>query len=182
MIHARWLDADPQKGVAYDHDTAKRAAAKGMWVDPTIGHHLLGVEARQGNNAPPPLRHWSVQAKPVSDAEHFETVSRMHEAGIRFTAGLDMGMPYADHAKSAANAWAYVEELEWDNWKAIRANTADTAEALRLGDEVGRIKTGMVADMAAFKGDPGSRIRDLDQADSVVQGGRVVKLRGAALV
>ena len=182
MIHARWLDADPQKGVAYDHDTAKRAAAKGMWVDPTIGHHLLGVEARQGTDAPPPLRHWSVQAKPVSDAEHFETVSRMHEAGIRFTAGLDMGMPYADHAKSAANAWAYAEELGWDNWKAIRANTADTAEALRLGNEVGRIKTGMIADMAAFKGDPGSRIRDLDQADSVVQGGRVVKLRGAALV
>ncbi len=182
LIHARWLDADPQKGVSYDHDTSKKMADKGIWVDPTIGHHLLGREARKPTNTPEPLRHWSVQARPVTDEEHFETIHKMHEAGVRYTAGLDMGMPYADHAKSAANAWAYVEELEWDTWKAIRANTADTAEALRLGAEIGRIKPGMVADLASFKGDPAARIRDLDQADTVIQGGRVVKLRGEALV
>jgi imidazolonepropionase-like amidohydrolase len=157
-------------------------ADRGIWVDPTIGHHLLGKEARSETAAPEPLRHWSVQARPVSDEEHFETMFKMHEAGVRYTAGLDMGMPYADHAKSAANAWAFVEELEWDTWKAIRANTADTAEALRLGDQIGRIKPGMIADLAAFKGDPATRIRDMDCADTVLQGGRTVKLKGEALV
>jgi len=182
LIHARWLDADPQKGVAYDHETSKKMADKGIWVDPTIGHHLLGREAREKTAAPEPLRHWSVASRPVSDKEHFDTIFRMHEAGVRYTAGLDMGMPYADHAKSAANAWAFVEELEWDNWKAIRANTADTAEGLRLGGTVGRIKPGLAADLAAFKGDPAKRIRDMDCAETVVQGGRVVKLHGDALV
>ncbi len=182
LIHARWLDADPAKGVSYDHKLSKQMADRGIWVDPTIGHHLLGKEARKPTNTPEPLRHWSVQSRPVSDEEHFETINRMHEAGVRYTAGLDMGMPFADHAKSAANAWAYVEELGWDNWKAIRSNTADTAEALRLESEVGRIAKGMVADLAAFKGNPAKQIRDMDCADSVVQGGRVVKLRGEALV
>ena len=182
LIHARWLDADPAKGLAYDTDTTKKMADKGIWVDPTIGHHLLGREARKPTNTPEPLRHWSVQTRPIPDEDHLETIVKMSDAGVRFTAGLDMGMPFADHAKSAANAWAYVEELEWDNWRAMRANTSDTAEALRLGSVVGRIKPGMIADLAAFKGDPAQRIRDMDQADTVVQGGRIVKLRGEALV
>ena len=91
-------------------------------------------------------------------------------------------MAYGTHDRTAANAWAFVETLGWPNWKAIHTATSATAEALGLDREVGSLKAGMKADMAAFSGDPARSIRDLDRAETVVQSGRVLKLADEVLV
>jgi imidazolonepropionase-like amidohydrolase len=106
----------------------------------------------------------------------------MDEAGVRFTAGLDMGMVHAYHDLSAANAWAFVEWLGWSPWRAIYTATAGTAEGVRVGDIVGRIKPGMIADLAAFDGDPAQNIRHLNIASSVIKNGVPVKLDNRNLV
>ena len=93
-----------------------------------------------------------------------------------------MGMPNGGHDRSAANAWAFHETLGWERWKAVHAATAGTAEAVRVGNEVGRIKPGLIADLAAFRGDPAASIRDLNNAYHVIQSGRVIKMNGEALV
>ena len=182
LIHARWYDADPNKGLDYDPDIVKKMADQGQWVDPTLGHHLLGKEAKARGEVGPMAPHWAVSFKFVEESEHVEALMKMHAAGVRFTSGLDMGMAYGTHDRSAANAWAFVETLGWSNWKAIHTATAGTAEALGLSQEVGSLRTGLMADMAAFSGDPAKNIRDLDQAETVVQTGRILKLRGAVLV
>ncbi|MCH7984420.1 MAG: amidohydrolase family protein, partial [Chloroflexi bacterium] len=51
-----------------------------------------------------------------------------------------------------------------------------------LAEKVGSLKAGLVADMAAFGGDPARNIRDMDRAETVVQSGRLLKLGGAVLV
>ena len=117
-----------------------------------------------------------------ADEDHYETLNLMHDAGIRFTNGLDMGMPHGTHDRSAANSWSVVENLGWDTWSALRMATSDTAEALGISDEVGSIRPGKVADLAAFDGDPAANIRDLDRASTVIQSGNVIKLRDVALV
>ena len=182
LIHARWYDADPNKGLDYDPDTVKKMVDQGQWVDPTLGHHLLGQEAKASGEVGPMSPHWAVSFKVVPEAEHVETLMNMHDAGVKFTAGLDMGMAYGTHDRSAASAWAFVETLGWPNWKAIHAATAGTAEALGLSQEVGGLRAGLVADLAAFDGDPATSIRDMDRAETVVQSGRVLKLNGAVLV
>jgi imidazolonepropionase-like amidohydrolase len=181
IIHARWHHQDPSKGLDYRPDVVKKMADQGQWVDPTIGHHLLGRERiAEGMRGAEP--HWAVSSTPAPEREHLEKIGMMRDAGVRFTAGLDMGMIHAFHDLTAANAWAYVEDLGWSNWEALKTATADTAEAIRVGGIVGRIKPGMVADLAAFNGDPAKNIRDLSIASTVVQSGRVIKLRDAALV
>ena len=182
LIHARWLSQDPSKGLEFDLDTAKQMADQGQWVDPTIGHGMLGHEATARGEAPPRAIHWSVAANNVTDEAHAETLNAMHDLGVRFTSGLDMGMPHGTHDRSAANAWAAVEKLGWDTWSALRMATVDTAEALGIDGEVGAIKAGKIADLAAFEGDPGENIRDLDRASTVIQRGEVIKLRDVALV
>ena len=182
LIHARWYDADPNKGLDYAPDPVKKMVDQGQGVDPTLGHHLLGQEAKARGEIGPMSPHWAVSFKVVPEAEHVETLMNMHDAGVKFTAGLDMGMAYGTHDRSAASAWAFVETLGWPNWKAIHAATAGTAEALGLSQEVGGLRAGLVADLAAFDGDPATSIRDMDRAETVVQSGRVLKLNGAVLV
>lgn len=182
LIHARWYSQDPTKGLEFDLDTAKRMADQGQWVDPTIGHSMLGTEATDRGEAPPRAIHWSVAASDVDNEAHYATLNQMHDLGVRFTNGLDMGMPHGTHDRSAANAWSVVENLGWDNWSALRMATIDTAEALGIDDEVGLISAGKVADLAAFDGDPGENIRDMDRASTVIQNGNVIKLRDVALV
>ncbi len=182
LIHARWYHADPSKGLDYTPDTVKKMVDQGQWVDPTIGHHLLGTEAKQRGEIGPLEPHWAVSYKVVPEEEHLETLTNMHDSGVRFTTGLDMGMAYGTHDRSAANAWALVEYLSWPTWKAINAATIGTAEALGLAKQVGSLQTGMAADLAAFAGDPAENIRDMDQASTVVQSGRLLKLNNNVLV
>ena len=155
---------------------------QGQWVDPTLGHVLLGQEAKARGEVGPMAPHWAVSFKVVELPEHVETVQKMQDSGVRFTTGLDMGMAYGTHDRSAASAWAFVEMLGWANWKAVHAATAGTAEALGLDSKVGSLKAGMVADMAAFGGNPAENIRDLDRASTVVQSGNLVKLKDEVLV
>ncbi len=182
LIHARWYDSDPTKGLDYDPETVKKMADQGQWVDPTIGHHLLGQEARDRGEQGPMDPHWSVSYATVSEGDHIDTLHKMHDAGVNFTTGLDMGMPYGTHDRSAANAWAFSETLGWSNWKAIHANTLGTATAVRLSAAIGSLDVGKNADLAAFIGNPAESIRDMDRASTVVKAGRLVKLNGTALV
>lgn len=182
LIHSRWYHADPTQGLDYDPLTVEQMVDNGQWVDPTIGHHLLGQEAKERGEPGPSDPHWSVSSTVVAEHEHIDTLNRMHDAGVRFTTGLDMGMPYGTHDRSCANAWAFVETLGWSNWKAIHANTAGTAEALGLSKEIGKLKKGHVADIAVFKGDPSKEIRDMDCASTVVKSGQVIKLNDKVLV
>ena len=182
LIHARWYDADPTKGLDYDPDTVKKMVDQGQWVDPTLGHALLGQEAKERGEKGPMDPHWAVSFKVVDEPEHIETLLKMHDAGIRFTSGLDMGMTYGTHDRSAANSWAYVEKLGFSEWKAINTATTGTAEALGLNKEIGSLQRGMIADMAAFDGDPATNIRDLDRASTVVQSGKLLKLKNTVLV
>jgi len=182
LIHARWYDSDPNKGLDYTAETVKQMADQGQWVDPTIGHHLLGVEAKQRGEVGPADPHWAVSYKVVPEGEHLDRLNDMTDAGVRFTTGLDMGMAYGTHDRSAANAWALVELLGWTNWKAINASTTGTAEALGLVKQIGSLEAGMSADLAAFAGDPAKNIRDMDQASTVVLSGRLMKLNDTVLV
>lgn len=178
VIHAKWYHRDPSGGLDYDEAIVEQMAAQGQWADPTIGSARLKLDAELANpqTKPAPI-HWAVGAD-VELEEHLDKYRRMHDAGVRFTAGLDGG----DLRKSTACSWAYSELLGWDNWSAIRAATQDNAEAIGLRKEVGALRPGLVADLAAFKGDPASNIRDLSMATSVVQAGNVVKLNGESLL
>jgi imidazolonepropionase-like amidohydrolase len=181
LVHARWLSADPRKGLDYDPKISSRIAANGQAVDVTFGLHLLGHEAVEAG-APPPKPHWSVAAAPVSAEEHVEVTRDMRARGVRFINGLDMGMAHARFDATSANARAFVKWFDYTPWQALGASTVESAEAMRLGDETGAIRPGLVADLMSVAGDPAVDIAALGRAVDVIQAGRPVKLGGRALV
>jgi imidazolonepropionase-like amidohydrolase len=61
---------------------------------------------------------------------------------------------------------------------ALESATRVNAGIIGLGDDLGTIETGKIADIAGFAGDPLSepeQFSDRDRVALVVQGGRVVK-------
>lgn len=181
LIHARWLSADPRKGLEYDPEVASRMAANGQLVDVTFGLHLLVEEAVAGG-ASPARPHWSVAAAPVPVEEHIEVARDMRARGVRFITGLDMGMAHARFDASSANARAFVRWFGYTPWEALAASTVESADALRLGGELGAIRPGLAADLVSVAGDPAEDITRLAVAVDVVLGGRPVKLGGRPLV
>jgi imidazolonepropionase-like amidohydrolase len=181
LVHARWLSADPRKGLEYDSEVASRMAANGQAVDVTFGLHLLGHEAVAAG-APPPKPHWSVSASPVTMEEHVEVTRDMRARGVRFITGLDMGMAHARFDASSANARSFVKWFDYSPWQALAGSTIESAEAMRLGHEVGAIRPGFVADLMSVAGDPAEDIAVLGDAVDVIQAGRPVKLAGRSLV
>ncbi len=181
LVHARWLSADPSKGLDYDREVSSRIAANGQAVDVTFGLHLLGHEAVEAG-APPPKPHWSVAAAPVSMEEHVEVTRDMRARGVRFINGLDMGMAHARFDASSANARAFVRWFGYSPWQAIAASTIESAEAMRLGHETGAIRPGLAADLMSVAGDPAADVALLGDAVDVVLAGRPVKLGRRVLV
>ena len=181
IIHCRWLSSDPTVAMDYDPEGAVQLADDGTWVDPTIGLSVLGAEARAAG-APQRQLHWGVSAARPSPEQTIEVLKDMRDKGVRYTTGLDMGMAYADYDKSAYNAISFVELLGYTPWEAIAASTSVTAEALRVNDTVGSLRSGMIADMMSVAGDPSENIRALAISTDVVKGGVPVKLEGRALV
>jgi imidazolonepropionase-like amidohydrolase len=181
LVHARWLSADPRKGLDYDPEVSSRIAANGQAVDVTFGLHLLAHEAVEAG-APPAKPHWSVSAAPVSMEEHVEATRDMRQRGVRFITGLDMGMAHARFDASSANARAFVKWFGYSPWQALAVSTVESAEAMRLGHEVGAIRPGYVADLMSVAGDPAADIAALGGAVDVIQAGRPVKLGRRPLV
>ena len=172
LIHCRWLSENPTEGFNYDPDLAQRIADEGIWVNPTIGLGLLASEARERGDAAP-RRNPNLRG-PSPREQGLEIVRDMHNRGVRFTSGLDMGMAYADFNRATAEAWAFVQDVGLSEWHAIRLMTCDTAEAIGVGGEVGRLAKGYAADLVAFAGDPVADIRALGGPMFVMQGGVVV--------
>jgi imidazolonepropionase-like amidohydrolase len=181
LIHARWYSADAGKGLEYDADLARRIADQGQWVDVTFGLLILGREAAAAG-APARTPHWAVATRPVTDEEHLETARDMRRHGVRFCTGLDMGMAHCRFDASSANARAFVKLLGYSPWEALRASTADSAESLGLGHEVGAIRPGLAADLVSVAGDPAVDVATLASAIDVIQAGRPVKLADRVLV
>ena len=94
-----------------------------------------------------------------------------------------MGMSQAFFDKCVASAWAHVEWLGFDHWKAIRSITSLNANALKIDNYKGYLKQGYIADMVSFDNDPTLNIRNLETIpNSIIKAGKVIKANGQLII
>jgi len=159
IIHGRWFDESIDKAYSFNEDYSKMIVDKGLFVDSTISKHLLEYESElQGEEQRP--SNPNVNSEPTYESI-INIFRYLDSEGVKIIGALDMGMSKADFNKAVASAWAHVEWLGFDHWKAIKSITSTNAEAMRIDDRKGLISKGYDADMVFFKKNPIENIRNL---------------------
>jgi imidazolonepropionase-like amidohydrolase len=85
----------------------------------------------------------------------------MHRRGIRVLIGGDYGFAWTPQGTNAKDLETFVDLLGFSPMEAILAATKYGGQIMQMGDELGMIKPGYLADMLLVDGDPIANIRVL---------------------
>jgi imidazolonepropionase-like amidohydrolase len=144
-----------------------RMAAGGIVLVPTLSTFADLADRFAGDFTPRLVE----QARRQADDAH-TTLNAAHAAGVTIAMGYDSGPPGA-----SATELIRLAEGGLGTAAAIRAATWGSAQALGLGDRIGTVETGKVADLLVIDGDPladPSVLLDRARIWLVVQAGRPV--------
>lgn len=102
-----------------------------------------------------------------------ESFGRALKAGVTIVFGTDAG-GFA-WSENEAKEFSYMVKYGMTPMQAIQSATSVAAAALDLGDKIGSIEAGKLADIVAVKGDPLADISLLENVSFVMKDGRIYK-------
>jgi len=108
-----------------------------------------------------------------------DRLKRAHRIGVRMAFGSDtvIDLPGRTRAELMLDYLAVWRSAGIGPADILRAMTSDAAELLRVGHQRGRIRPGLVADIAAMPADPLKDIEALRKIDFVLKGGKSINTR-----
>jgi imidazolonepropionase-like amidohydrolase len=108
----------------------------------------------------------------------------MQRKGVTLMAGTDVGLPYLYPGFSLHDELALLVEAGLTPLQALQAATRNTAQAVGLGEELGTVEVGKLADLVLLEADPLAAITNTTRIAAVVSNGRLLaqpELRGLLL-
>lgn len=173
-----------EHGFACTPAAAQAMAAHGVTYSPNLAvTHYWNRESVRAQGLPDWLGDNAAQAR----SGHHETFAAAVELGVRAVAGVDNlpRLPGDFGIERVGDVPGLVLELELmhanglDVEEALKAGTLNTASAAGMGDELGSIEAGKIADFVVLNDDPYASLRHLTSVTSVWQAGeRVGRLPG----
>jgi imidazolonepropionase-like amidohydrolase len=97
-----------------------------------------------------------------------DTMKKMHRRGIRICIGGDYGFAWTPQGTNAKDIQTFVEMLGFSPMEAILAATKYGGEIMCMGNELGQIKQGYLADMLLVDGDPIADVRILQDKNRIL--------------
>ena len=92
----------------------------------------------------------------------------MHKRGIRVLIGGDYGFAWTPQGTNAKDLEYFVDLLGYSPMDAILAGTKLGGQIMGMGNELGMIKEGFLADMLLIDGDPIANVRILQDHDRIL--------------
>ena len=158
--------------------TAEKIARAGVPVTATlaVGGYFVKCMSAKENRIPAEqamLDRW----RRMLDQNLFQ-FGKLREAGVKFVAGTDAGWRYTP-VEGLPMEIELMHQGGLSTMEAIVAATGYGAEVIEIGDEVGALKPGKLADVIAVAGNPLDDLRRLGNVRLVMQRGTVRSSRPA---
>jgi imidazolonepropionase-like amidohydrolase len=103
------------------------------------------------------------------ELEHaVESLKAMHKRGIRILPGGDYGFAWMPHGTNAKDLEYFVKYLGFTPMEALLSATKYGGEIMMMGDELGQLKSGYLADMLLVDGDPLADITVLQKQERIL--------------
>ncbi len=144
---------------------------------PTIGafHNLLTTGYPVAGITVGGFYHTHSRRFPIDQEAHLRRITQAHRAGVPIGVGTDI--PFENEARYPD---AYFQELDYlrqagmSNADVLASATRVGAEIMRMGDKLGTIEPGKIADILITAADPLEDLRNLRQVRYVIADGEVV--------
>lgn len=167
LYHCTYADRE-----ALDMLEAKRDE---IFIAPAIGIIQATLDA-----TPPP--HFDMSHMKKSAAEVLELqkalVPELRRRGLRVLPGGDYGFPFNPNGRNARDLELFVQHLGYTPTEALSAATLLGGELMGMGDELGQVKQGFLADLLLVDGDPTQDVRllqDRQRLRAIMKDGRFHK-------
>ena len=161
--HATYLDDDAIATLTDARDD--------VWVCPGL-HYLRQMV--EGAAAPFGITPERVEQAmyPEELRAQLDGLRKLHGNGVRIVAGGDFGHQWTRHGTYAAELLAYVELADMSPLEALLTATSNAGPL--MGERIGRVEPGYLADLVVLDGDPTTDVSvllDHDRIGAVVKGG-----------
>jgi len=154
-----------EHGVAIPDDLIDMMVAKGTYLCPTLTVTEYVAPGRAAAGAP-------IWVKMLD--YHRDSFRRALRKGVKIALGTDAG-GFAWDALNEAKEFAYYTRFGMTPMQAILSGTRVAAEMLDMGDRIGTVEPGKLADLVAVPGDPLADITAMEKVSFVMKDGQVVR-------
>jgi imidazolonepropionase-like amidohydrolase len=162
-----------EHGAALDDALIEQMARRGTWLVPTftVLRKVVAIDEASPGALPAymaPKARWLIERQR-------ESFPKALAAGVKIAMGTDAGG--FGHGRNAAEL-AHMVEAGMTPMQAIVAATRMGAQCMGLGDEVGVLREGMLADLLVLDGDPLADVRLLEDRARlrlILKDGTVIK-------
>ena len=121
---------------------------------------------------------YMIKAARDRKGKRIKSFMRAYRSGVKIVMGTDFGLrPFTRHGGNALELELMVK-AGCTPMDAIIAATKHGAEALGLGDQLGTVQAGKLADLIAVPGNPLDRIEDMYEVDFVMKAGAIFRQPG----
>ena len=148
-----------EHGTFMDQEVMQLMKEKGTYYVPTImAGDWVAEKAKIPNFFPELVRPKAEKIGPQIQS----TFAEAYKAGVKIAFGTDSGVSaHGDNWQE----FILMTNAGMSNKDALRSATIETAKLLRVEDQLGQIKSGMLADIIAFKKNP---IEDISTVENVI--------------
>ena len=96
-----------------------------------------------------------------------ENMAELHKRGIRVLPGGDYGLSWNPNGKNARDIQLFVDLVGMSPMEAILSATKMGGEIMGMGDELGQVKEGYLADLLLVNGDPSKDVTILKDKENL---------------
>lgn len=148
--NALWAGVNSiEHGIFLDDEAIDLILEMKAFLVPTLcaPYHIIRAGVKKGVPA------FAVEKSKAVMKSHWESVRKAHRARIPIAMGTDAGTPFNRHGENLKEMELLVK-VGLTPMEAIMATTKTASEVLGLGDKIGTLEEGKLADLIVVDGDP----------------------------